>query len=173
MIPAAIQLVAPFQPTVPAHNARAPVVATLEPSLLLMRPLFGRLGPRFGQHHQLDATRGSMPLVHGGMDTAIQGKQPGWALEHLQMMVQTPRQLRVLGWIALQNCGADDDAALHLIQPDDTPKPRGASGLALADNRRMVLEHTPQFLRRGHIFLLDHPPRRLRDYLADQRDDVV
>jgi hypothetical protein len=37
----------------------------------------------------------------------------------------------------------------------------------------MGLEHTHQFFQRGHSFPLDHPPRRLRDYLADQRDDVV
>ena len=38
MIGAAIQLVAPFQPTDPALDARAPVVATPEPPLLLMCP---------------------------------------------------------------------------------------------------------------------------------------
>jgi hypothetical protein len=77
MIPAAIQLVAPFQPTDPAFDARASVVTTPEASLLLMRHSFGRLGPRLGQHHLLDAARGSIPLVRGGVDTAIPSKQLG------------------------------------------------------------------------------------------------
>jgi hypothetical protein len=77
MIPAAIQLVAPFQPTDPAFDARAPVVAMPDPSLLLMRHSFGRLGPRLGQHHLLDAAHGSIPLVRAGVDTAIPSKQLG------------------------------------------------------------------------------------------------
>jgi hypothetical protein len=91
------QLGAPFQPTDPAFDTRAPVVATPEPSLLLMRYPFGRLGPRLGQHHLLDAAPGSIPLVRGGVDTAIPSQQLGWALVRLQMIVQTRRQLRVFG----------------------------------------------------------------------------
>src|SRR5215475_11929389 len=60
VIAAAIQLVAPFQPTDPALDARAPVVAMLEPPLLLMSYPFGRCCPRLGPHHLLDAIQGGI-----------------------------------------------------------------------------------------------------------------
>ena len=81
MIPAAIQFVAPFQPTDPTLDAGAPVVATPEPPLLLIRQPFGRLGPRLGPHHPLDAPPSGLALVRGGMETAIPGQQPGRVLE--------------------------------------------------------------------------------------------
>src|SRR5918994_7174517 len=61
VIPAAIQLMAPFQPTDPPLDARAPVVASPEPPLLLMRQSFGRLGSRLGQDHLLDPVCGGIP----------------------------------------------------------------------------------------------------------------
>jgi hypothetical protein len=113
MIAAAIRLVAPFQPTDPALDARAPDVTTPEPSLLLMCHPCGRLGPRLGQYHLRDAARDGIPLVRGGVETTSLGQQPGRVLEHAQMMVQTRRQLRVFGWIALA-----DDGAMRFKQAD-------------------------------------------------------
>jgi hypothetical protein len=78
MIPAAIQLMAPLQPTDPPLDARAPVVATPEPALLLMCQPFARLGSWLGQDHLLDAARSGIPLVRGGVETTIPGQQPGW-----------------------------------------------------------------------------------------------
>jgi hypothetical protein len=54
-----------------------------------------------------------IPLVRGGVKTAILGQQPGQVVEHAQMMVQTRRQLRIFGWIALA-----DDGAMGFKQAD-------------------------------------------------------
>jgi hypothetical protein len=66
----------------------------------------GRLSPRLGQYHLRDAACDGIPLVHGGVETAILGQQPGRVVEPAQMMDQTRRQLRVFGWIALAGDGA-------------------------------------------------------------------
>src|SRR5919108_2878751 len=77
------------------------------------------LAPGLG-HHLLDAARGGIPLVRGGVDPAVPREQAGRALEYPQMMVQTRRQLRIFGWIALQHGVAADDAVPDLIRPEHT-----------------------------------------------------
>lgn len=168
MIPAAIQLVAPFQPTDPALDARAPVVATPEPALLLMRHPFGRLGPWLGQHPLLDAARGRLPLVRGGGETAIPGQQPGWTLEHLPMMVQTRRPWRVFGGIALQHGIAADDAALDRIQPEHPAACGGPARLAFADNGGMGLKQADHLLRGRDGVTLEDASGRLGHHLLHQ-----
>jgi hypothetical protein len=117
-----LQFLAAFQATDPALDARAPVVTMPEPALLRMRHPFGRLGTRLGPYHRRGAGRGGIALVRGGVDPAIPGQPPGWALAHAQMGVQTRPQVRVFGWIALQHGIAADDAALDLIPPEHTAK---------------------------------------------------
>ena len=113
MRPAAIQLVAPYEPTDPALNARAPVVAMLEPALLLMRRPFGRLGPRLGPHHLLDAMCGSIPRIRGGRDGFTLQKAPGRLGHHLLHKRDNPVQR-----------GGELPAAWFSLVYDDAPHAR-------------------------------------------------
>src|SRR5262245_55183361 len=119
MIPAAIQLMVPFQPTDPALDARAPVVATPAPALLLMRHPSSQLGTRLGPHHRRAPLRGGIPRVRGGVDTAIPGPQPRGAVAQAPMLVQTRRQLGILRRLAVQDSVPADEAALDCIPPAD------------------------------------------------------
>ena len=172
VIAAPIQLVAPFQAADAPFNARSPIPPPSEPALLFVGDPFARFGSGLGQHHVLDAVCRGIPLVGGGVDPAIPCEQAGRTLEDAQMMLQTGRQLGVLGRIALQDGVPADNAALDFVQPDHAPKFRGPSRLPFADDRGLRLKQAHDFLCRWHDFPLEDPAGRLGDHLADQRDDV-
>jgi hypothetical protein len=173
MISAAIQLMAPCQPTDPPLEARAPVMAAPTPPWLLMRQSCGRLGSRLGQDHRRDPVCGGISLMRRGVDPAGPREQAGRALDYPQLMVQTPRQLRGLSWMTPQDSRATDDPALALVQPEAAANRRRLPGFAGTENRGMRFEQAHPVCRRWDGFALDHPPGRVGDYLADPRDDVV
>ena len=68
--------------------------------------------------------------------------------EHLAVMLQTRRDLAVLGRVARQDLVAANEAALDFIQPHLSPKLGGDVELAFTDNGRIGLKEADQLLFR-------------------------
>jgi len=62
------------------------------------------------------------------------------------MMVEAGAQLVGIGWVTGQNGVAADDAAVHLVEPDDSPKLDVLTKFALSDNSRMRFKQTDQLV---------------------------
>ncbi len=62
--------------------------------------------------------------------------------------------------------------ALDLVQPEHAAKLGRLSRFAFANNRRVGLKQTDDLLAGRHLFALQDPPRRLRDDLLDQREEL-
>ena len=139
--------------------------APAKPPLTLVLLAGGRFLPRLGQDDASDPQFLSQRFVGGRVDPAIGTGLPRRMTELLAMAVQGRFPLGVITGVAGQDAILRDETAFDLPEPDLVTILSRLPGFAPADNVRMRLKDTDDFLIRGQLFALEDPPLSLGDDL--------
>src|SRR5438093_777755 len=87
------------------------------------------------------------------------------------MSFETGFPLLFIFWVTVQDAVVTDDAAIYFVEPDLVTILHGVQFLATADDVRVRLKDTHEFLTSRHLLLFEHAADGLINHLLAARDE--